>query len=54
MLMVESYIGYHMPYFVWEKSKKSGIEMMVKKDLFLPVERPLKERKSRIEMIQVL
>jgi hypothetical protein len=54
MLMVESYIAYRMLYIVCKVPKKSGIEMMVEKDPFLLVERPLKESKSRIPKVQIL
>jgi hypothetical protein len=44
--MVESYIAYRILYIVCEEPEKNGIEMMVREDPFLPVERP-KEVKNR-------
>jgi hypothetical protein len=38
-----------MSYIVCEEPKKNGVEMTARKNPLLPVERPLKERKSRIE-----
>jgi hypothetical protein len=43
-----------MLYIVCEEPEKNEIEMTVREDPFLPVERPLKERKSIIEWIQIL
>jgi hypothetical protein len=43
-----------MLYIVCKVPKESGIEMMVRRDPFLPVEKQLKESKSRSPRVQIL
>jgi hypothetical protein len=47
MLMIESYNVYRMFHTVCKVPKKSVIEMMIRKDPFLPFESPPMETKSR-------